>query len=79
LLPKENLNPLTREYIIDRMNIRKVGKDCLVSYDGSQHSVPSEYAGREVCVVGMDSVVAFYHGSEQVAVHRKSAGSAVWW
>jgi transposase len=73
LLPKENLNPLTREYIIDRMNIRKVGKDCLVSYDGSQYSVPSEYAGREVCVVSMDSVVAFYHGSEQVAVHRKSA------
>jgi transposase len=71
-LGKESLNPLTREYVIDRMNIRKVGKDCLVSYDGSMYSVPSEYAGGEVAVVSMDSVIAFYHGSDQIAVHRKS-------
>jgi transposase len=69
-LGKESLNPLTREYVTDCMNIRKVGEDCLVSYDGSMY--PSEYAGGEVAVVSMDNVIAFYHGSDQIAVHRKS-------
>jgi transposase len=71
-LQKENLNPLTREYIIDRMNIRKVQKDCLVSYDGSLYSVPTEYVEKDVAVVSMDSVIAFYHGGKQIAVHKKS-------
>ena len=44
-LKNERLNPLLREYIIDRINQRKVGKDCLISYSGNQYSVPSEYAG----------------------------------
>lgn len=30
-LKNERLNPLVREYIIDRINQRKVGKDCLIS------------------------------------------------
>lgn len=32
-LKKESLNPLSREYIIDRINLRRVQKDCLISYD----------------------------------------------
>ncbi|MCL2110763.1 MAG: IS21 family transposase [Clostridiales bacterium] len=73
LLQKENLNPLTREYIIDRMNLRKVQKDCLVSYGGSMYSVPVEYVGKDVAVVAMDGVIACYHGSRQIAVHKKSS------
>ena len=42
-LKREKLNPLKREYIIDRINLRRVQKDCLISYAGNQYSVPSEY------------------------------------
>ena len=31
-LKKEGLNPLTRKYIIDKINLRRVQKDCLISY-----------------------------------------------
>ena len=39
-LKKEGLNPLKREYIIDKINLRQVQKDCLISYAGNQYSVP---------------------------------------
>jgi len=35
-LKKEGLNPLSREYIIDKINLRRVQKDCLISYAGNQ-------------------------------------------
>ena len=47
-LKKERLNPLTREYIIDKINLRRVQKDCLISYAGNQYSVPAEYVGKDV-------------------------------
>ena len=31
-LKKEGLNPLTRKYIIDKINLRRVQKDCFISY-----------------------------------------------
>jgi transposase len=71
-LKKEGLNPLSREYVIDKMNIRKVQKDCLFSYDGSQYSVPSEYVGRDVAVVAMDGVLACYFAGKQIAVHKRA-------
>jgi len=43
-LTKERLSPMSREYIIDKINLRKVEKDCLISYSGVKYSVPSEYA-----------------------------------
>lgn len=42
-LKKEGLSPLKREYIIDKINLRRVQKDCLISYAGNQYSVPAEY------------------------------------
>ncbi len=47
-LKEENLSPLVREYIIDKINVRKVEKDCLISYAGNKYSVPSEYACKYV-------------------------------
>ncbi len=47
-------------------------KDCLISYSGNQYSVPSEYAGRDVAVVGLDNVLAVYHAGKQIALHRIS-------
>jgi transposase len=71
-LARENLNPLTREYMIDRTNVRAVGKDSLISYDGSKYSVPSEYAGKYVTVAALDNTLAAYYEGKQVALHLLS-------
>jgi hypothetical protein len=72
LLRKEDLNPLKREYILDKLNLRRVQKDCLISFAGSQYSVPSEYVGRDVAVVALDNVLAVYHSGKQIATHKLS-------
>jgi len=71
-LKKERLNPLLREYIIDRLNHRKVGKDCLISYSGNQYSVPAEHVGKEVTVVALGNMLAVYLNAKQIALHRLS-------
>ncbi len=45
---KEGLNPLKREYVIDKINPRGVQKDCLISFGGNQYSASSGYAGKDV-------------------------------
>jgi transposase len=72
LLPKESLNPIKREYILDKINLRRVQKDCLISFAGNQYSVPSEYVGKDVAVVALDNMLAVYHESKQVATHKLS-------
>ena len=71
-LKKEGLSPLNREYIIDKINLRRVYKDCLISYAGNQYSVPSEYVGKDVAVIGLDNMLAAYHEGKQIALHRIS-------
>jgi hypothetical protein len=71
-LKKENLNSLKREYIIDKINLRRVQKDCLINYAGNQYSVPSEYVGKDVAVIGLDHMLAVYHEGKQIALHRIS-------
>ena len=71
-LKKEGLSPLKREYIIDKINLRRVQKDCLISYAGNQYSVPAEYVGRDVAVVALDNMLAAYHEGKQIALHRIS-------
>lgn len=71
-LKKEGLNPLKREYIIDKINLRRVQKDCLISFAGNHYSVPAEYVGKDVAVVALDNLLAAYHEGKQLAVHRIS-------
>ena len=71
-LKKEGINPIKREYIIDRINLRRVQKDCLISYAGNHYSVPAEYVGRDVAVVALDNMLAAYHEGKQIAIHRIS-------
>lgn len=71
-LKKESLSPLSREYIIDKINLRRVQKDCLISYAGNQYSVPAEYIGKDVAVVALDSMLAAYYEGKQIALHRIS-------
>ena len=48
-LKKESLNPLSTVpgYMIRKEEMRKVSRDCYVSYKGNRYSVPWKYAGRE--------------------------------
>jgi transposase len=71
-LLKERLSPMTREYIIDKINLRKVEKDCLISFMGTKYSVPAEYALKYVTVVALDNVLAVYHEGKQIAIHTLS-------
>ena len=68
----EGLNPLSREYIMDKINLRRVQKDCLISFAGNQYSVPAEYVGKDVAVVGLDNMLAAYYEGKQIALHRIS-------
>ena len=71
-LKEESLNPLKREYIFDKMNLRRVQKDCLISYAANQYSVPSEYVGKDVTVVALDGLLAAYYNGKQIALHKLS-------
>ncbi len=71
-LPVENLQPLKREYIIDKINLRSVEKDCLISYAGNKYSVPAEYVGRDVTVLVLDHMLAAYFEGKQIALHKLS-------
>lgn len=71
-IKREGLNPLKREYILDKINLRRVGRDCLISYKGNQYSVPSDYAGKDVAVVALDNMLAAYYEGKQIAIHRIS-------
>ena len=69
-LKQENLSPLVREYIIDKINLRKVEKDCLISYSNSKYSVPAEFVGKYVTVVVLDNMLAAYYLGKQIALHK---------
>ena len=71
-LKKEGLSPLKREYIIDKINLRRVQKDCLISYAGNKYSVPAEYVGRDVTVIVLDHMLAAYFEGKQIALHKLS-------
>lgn len=71
-LADEKLLPLKREYIIDRINLRRVEKDCLISYAGNKYSVPAEYVGKDVTVIVLDHMLAAYFEGKQIALHKLS-------
>lgn len=69
-LLKEHLNPILREYILDKLDVRKVGIDGLISYNSNKYSVPVEYVGKSVTVVALRSTLFIYHLTEQIALHK---------
>ena len=70
-LKKESLNPLSTVlgYMTRKEEMRKVSRDCYVSYKGNRYSVPWKYAGREcrfieessILKIEIDSIVAASH------------------
>lgn len=73
-LEKENLNPLIREFMLDKVCFRKIGKDCLMSYRGNKYSVPSKYAGKEGFLRVTGSILTIYHQNEMIAHHKLDFG-----
>lgn len=71
-LKEENLSKLKREYIIDKINLRRVEKDCLISYAGNKYSVPAEYAGKDVAVIVLQNMLAAYFEGKQISIHKLS-------
>lgn len=71
-LKDEILSPLKREYIIDKINLRRVEKDCLISYAGNKYSVPAEYVGKDVAVIVLENMLAAYFEGKQISIHKLS-------
>jgi hypothetical protein len=74
LLPLEGLSPVKREFIIDRLNLRRVERDCMISYARNRYSVPSEFVGKDVTVIVLDQMLAVYFNAKQIAIHKLSDG-----
>ena len=76
-LGKENLHELTREYQLNRGSFRKIGKDCLLSYDGNKYSVPDRYAGKEAFVQATERILSIYHREKVIAQHQLNSGKNI--
>lgn len=68
-LKLEKLNPINRIYIIDKTSVRKVQKDCLISFENNKYSVPSNFIGRNVVVTKIGTILNIYCNSEKIASH----------
>ena len=55
---------------IDKINLRRAKKDCLIPYAGNQYSMPAEYIGKDVAVVALDSMLAARYEGNQIAPYR---------
>ncbi|MDX1358775.1 MAG: IS21 family transposase [Clostridia bacterium] len=73
-LPNENLNPLTREFMLDTVCFRKIGKDCLISYQGNKYSIPSKYAQKECFLRVIGGILTIFYQNELIAQHRLDTG-----
>jgi len=63
-LKEENLNKISKEYILTQKENRKVEKDCLFSFKGNKYSIPSEYIGKEVTVITKNYLLEISLSSE---------------
>lgn len=68
-LLEEHLNKVERPYFIESNTVRKVEKDCLISYQGNKYSVPPKYIFRYVIVAGFDNLLQIYCDGEKIATH----------
>lgn len=75
-LLEEHLSKVTRPYFIDNNSIRKVEKDCLISYKGNKYSVPPKYIYRNVIVAGFDNLLQVYCDGEKIATHPIAKGKS---
>ena len=74
---EESLNPLSiiPSYMTRNEQIRKVSRDCYISYKGNRYSVPWKYSGRECRIVEESSTIKIEIDSSIVAEHGILTGS----
>ena len=74
---QESLNTMSTvpAFMTRKEEIRKVSRDCYVSYKGNPYSVPWKYAGRECRVIEESSLVKIEIDSTVVATHHIIAGT----
>lgn len=74
---KTSLNPLPAEEIRKHYRIdtyrSKVNSSSMVTYKGSQYSVPPEYIGKELKLQVYDNYIHIYHNTELVTLHSISS------
>ena len=68
-LKQENLNKVSKEYLIKIQESRKVQKDSLVSYKSNQYSVPIKYVSDNISVVEENEKVKLYDRNTIIATH----------
>ena len=76
-LKKDTLNPLSSvpAYMTRKEEIRKVSRDCYISYKGNRYSVPWKYAGRECRIIEESATLSIEIDSSIVAVHAILTGT----
>lgn len=62
------------EYTVKVEGVRKVSRDCYVSYKGNRYSIPWKYAGQIATVLEEENTISITAGSETV-VHDILSGS----
>ncbi len=74
-LIEEKLNKMKREYLVENNNVRKVEKDCLISYKNNKYSVPPNYIYRYVIVAILGDILRIYCDGANIATHPLSKGN----
>jgi hypothetical protein len=76
-LKEETLNPLSTVpgYMTRKEEMRKVSRDCYVSYKGNRYSVPWKYAGRECRIIEESSILKIEIDSIVAADHSILTGT----
>jgi transposase len=74
---QEALNPMSAvpAYMTRKEEIRKISRDCYVSYRGNRYSVPWKYAGRECRIIEESSILRIGIDSIIVAEHAILTGT----
>ena len=72
---KEYLNPLPRldileSYTCEKVLVRKVPKDCLITYEGLKYSVQPAFAGKSVTLQRRDDNLYIYYNRILVSTHK---------
>lgn len=74
-LLEEKLNKMTREYLVENNNVRKVEKDCLISYKSNRYSVQPKYIYRHVIVAVLGTILRIYCDGTNIETHPLSNGT----
>lgn len=76
-LGREDLSPVINSphYDIREHFVRRASRECWVSFEGNDYSVPWRSAGKQCTVLAGKEQVEIFHNSQRIAEHRRVAAS----